>query len=231
MNDKYTYLVINLLVIAGPLVLTIAPTVKYYRKLQYVFFSIFIVSPAFILWDVIANRRYIWGFNEQYILGVKIFSLPIEEIFFFITIPFSCIFIFECIEYYLKNKIVIKKNFHFLFFLIFSAASFLFRHREYTCVVLAFCALFFLISRIFMPELIGSRNFWLYIAISLFPFLITNYFLTSIPIVIYNPSAIWGVHVLTIPLEDFFYSYSMLSIYLIVYLSLRNFFRSKGRLI
>ena len=227
MNDKFTYLAINLLVIAGPLVLTIAPTVKYYRKLPYVFFSIFIVSPAFILWDVIANLRKIWGFNEQYILGVKIFSLPVEEIFFFITTPYSCIFIFECIKYYSEDRIIIKKNIHIFVCIIFAAASFLFRDQEYTCVVLAFCALFFIISRVLLPQLISSRNYCLYIAISFFPFLITNYFLTSFPVVIYNNAAIWGIHVFTIPLEDFFYSYSMLSLYLIGYLSLRKFLGSK----
>jgi hypothetical protein len=55
------------------------------------------------------------------------------------------------------------------------------------------------------------------------PFIIFNYLLTSIPIVSYNANAIWGADGLwngrffTIPLEDFFYNFSMLSFYLLVY--------------
>jgi hypothetical protein len=56
------------------------------------------------------------------------------------------------------------------------------------------------------------------------PFMIFNYLLTSIPIVTYAPNAIWGGDGLwngrffTIPIEDFFYNFSMLSFYLLLYL-------------
>jgi hypothetical protein len=33
----------------------------------------------------------------------------------------------------------------------------------------------------------------------------------------YNPQAIFGTRILTIPVEDFFYNYSMLSFYLLFY--------------
>jgi lycopene cyclase domain-containing protein len=228
MNYKFTYLAINLLVIAGPLVLTLAPTVKYYKKLPSVFCSIIIVSSVFISWDIFATANHHWGFNERFIIGFTIFSLPIEEILFFITTPYSCIFIFECIEYYLKDKIIITRKVHFLLFLIFTAASFFLRTKPYTCVVLAFCALFFILARFLFKQIIGSRNYWLYIGISFLPFLAINYILTSLPVVLYNPLAICGLHVFTIPLEDFFYSYSMLSFYLLCYIIIRNFFNNKS---
>ena len=53
------------------------------------------------------------------------------------------------------------------------------------------------------------------------PFVVFNYLLTSTVIVHYSPEAIWGVRVTTIPLEDFFYNFSMLSFYLAAYIHFR----------
>jgi len=66
------------------------------------------------------------------------------------------------------------------------------------------------------------RNYWLYIIISFIPFMIFNYLLTSLIVVYYNPKAIWGIRVTTIPLEDFFYNFSMLSFYLMAYVYFKN---------
>jgi len=44
-----------------------------------------------------------------------------------------------------------------------------------------------------------------------------NYILTSLPVVTYNSEAIWGKRILTIPVEDFLYSYVLLSLCLYVY--------------
>lgn len=49
------------------------------------------------------------------------------------------------------------------------------------------------------------------------PFLIVNYILTSLPVVTYNPNEITGFFVITIPAEDFFYSFSLIGFYILVY--------------
>ena len=59
--------------------------------------------------------------------------------------------------------------------------------------------------------------------VSLIPFFLVNGFLTgsySEPIVIYNSDEIINFRILNIPIEDFFYSFSMISLTLIVYDSL-----------
>ena len=96
--------------------------------------------------------------------------------------------------------------------------------REWTGRSLAMfsCALFFILAPTLYPKILKMRNFWLYILISFIPFIIFNYLLTSLILVHYNPDAIWGVRITTIPLEDFFYNFSMLSFYLMVYLYFRK---------
>jgi lycopene cyclase domain-containing protein len=52
--------------------------------------------------------------------------------------------------------------------------------------------------------------------------MIFNSVLTALPVVEYNSVAIWGVRFGTIPVEDFFYNYSMLSFYLLFYRMIRR---------
>ena len=212
------YLLLNIFIIIVPLLLTFERNLKFYSKLRSVFISILIVSPVYIIWDSIATIRGDWGFNPKYLLGFNLFSLPLEEILFFITVPYSIIFIFETVNYYLKEKkIFFNRYLYFLIIILFLVGILMFRDQEYTVIVFSYCAVFFLMSTIFFTDILKSKNFWLTIMISYLPFLIVNYILTSLPIVTYNSNAIWGNRFLTIPLEDFFYSFSMIAFWLFVY--------------
>jgi lycopene cyclase domain-containing protein len=71
--------------------------------------------------------------------------------------------------------------------------------------------------------LLESKQYWIWLAICYVPFLIINTVLTALPVVEYNSKAIWGLRVGTIPLEDFFYNYAMLSFYLLVYRIAKKF--------
>lgn len=213
------YLLLNIFIILVPLLLTFERNLKFYKKLRSVLISILIVSPIYIIWDSIATVRGDWGFNPKYLLGFNLFSLPLEELLFFITVPYSIIFIFETVNYYLKEKeIFFNRYFYFLIIILFFVGIAVFRDQEYTLIVFSYCVVFFLLSTFFFSDILKSKNFWLTILISYLPFLIVNYILTSLPIVTYNSKAIWGNRFLTIPLEDFFYSFSMIAFWLLVYL-------------
>lgn len=213
------YLLLNIFIILVPLLLTLERNLKFYKKLRSVLISILIVSPIYIIWDSIATVRGDWGFNPKYLLGFNLFSLPLEELLFFITVPYSIIFIFETVNYYLKEKeIFFNRYFYFLIIILFFVGIAVFRDQEYTLIVFSYCVVFFLLSTFFFSDILKSKNFWLTILISYLPFLIVNYILTSLPIVTYNSNAIWGNRFLTIPLEDFFYSFSMIAFWLLVYL-------------
>jgi lycopene cyclase domain-containing protein len=143
---------------------------------------------------------------------------------FFIVVPYSCIFIYENLEYFLKEKNVpFNKYFYIFIIVILIIGGLIFYHQDYTILALLSCAFFFILALYFTPDILKSRNYWIYIIISMIPFIIFNYSLTSIPIVTYNPNAIWGGdglwngRFITIPLEDFFYNFSMLSFYLMSY--------------
>lgn len=212
------YLIINILIISVPLLLSFEKNLKFYTKLPYYFFSIIIVSTAYIIWDSVATIRGDWAFNPEYLIGVHLFHLPIEEILFFVTVPYSCIFIFETVRFYIKEKKLSLNKYYFLLpFLVLLINALMFLHQPYTFIVSLYTASFFLLSIFFFDRLILSITFWITILITYVPFLIVNYILTSVPIVTYSSEAIWNIRITTIPAEDFLYSFSMISLWILFY--------------
>ena len=94
------YFLINILTILFPLVLTFEKNLKFYKNLPYVLISMVIVGGVYIYWDVLATERGDWAFNDSYILGIRFFGLPLEEILFFVTVPYAMIFLYETFNFY-----------------------------------------------------------------------------------------------------------------------------------
>ncbi len=217
------YLILNIIIIIIPLVFSFEKKIKFYKKLRELSISILTVGSIFILWDIFAVKRSDWYFNTQYINGIYLFSLPLEEILFFITIPYSSIFLYETIKFYLQKKIInnelhLKRIYPAFITAVLLILSVVYINQYYTFTVLIFCAVFLLVALFLFNDILSSKLYWIFISITFIPFIIVNYFLTSLPIVIYNPEAIWGIRFLTIPVEDFFYSYTLLSLYLFIYI-------------
>lgn len=213
-----TYLLINILIIFFPLILSFDKNLIFYKKVPYVLQSIAFISTAYIVWDVIAAERGDWAFNPEHLIGSYILGLPIEEILFFITVPYSCIFIYETVSFYIKEKKLSLNNKLFIIpSVLLVILGTIFYDQNYTFTVSVFSAAFFIGAILFKESLLISRNFWITILISFIPFLIVNYFLTSIPVITYNEAAFSGKRFLTIPYEDFLYSFSMISLWILFY--------------
>lgn len=213
-----TYLLINIFIILVPLLLSFESKVQFYKKLAAYGFSIAIVSTLFIFWDIFATFRGDWAFNPQYTMGLDFLGLPIEEILFFITVPYSVIFIYESLNAYIENYyFAINRNTFLIFSMIFFLASFLVISQNYTFILFLFISLSFFLMYLFNNAIAYTQNFWLTVIISYIPFLIVNYLLTSIPIVTYNDLENFGFRLVTIPIEDLGYSFAMISMWLIFY--------------
>jgi lycopene cyclase domain-containing protein len=183
------------------------------------------VGGCYIIWDAVAIYRGDWWFNHEYVMDFEIAGLPVEEILFFITAPYSCIFIYESLKYFFKDReFSLNTNFFVAPVLIFLVTGSIVYEQYYTATVLVSCALFFFFAMLFYPKMLRYVIYWLYIIVVFIPFFVMNYLLTSIPIVLYNSDAIWNVRITTIPAEDFFYNFAMLSFYLIVYLFFKDRF-------
>lgn len=213
------YLTIDFLIIIFPLIFSFKWKFKYYKFFKPLFASIAIVGTGYIIWDAIVTYRGDWYFDHKYVMDFEILGLPIEEILFFITVPFACIFIYENLVYFVKDKeLPYNRYFYFVLGILFVIFGVIFYKQDYTILSLFSVAFFFFMVAGPFKYVVKSRLYWFYLVLSFIPFIIFNYLLTSVTIVHYNSKAIWGIRVTTIPLEDFFYNFSMLSFYLLVYL-------------
>jgi lycopene cyclase domain-containing protein len=92
------------LCLAGPLILGFNKRIKFYSHPVILFYSICLPFVIYVLWDIIAAYRGHWSFNVKYISGIYIFNLPVEEILFFVIIPFCALFTWEVVKYYANGK-------------------------------------------------------------------------------------------------------------------------------
>lgn len=89
------------LVLAGivPFILSFWPGLKFYRNWPSLILSIGLILIIFGGWDIFATWRGHWQFNPRGVGNIKVVNLPLEEVLFFVVIPFCCIFTWEAINY------------------------------------------------------------------------------------------------------------------------------------
>ena len=219
------YLYTNLAILIFPLLLSFDKRIKYYTKFKALAIATVIVAAIFIAWDAVATLRGHWSFNPLYVLNFKIIGLPIEEILFFLTVPYSTLFAYEGFKYFIKDrKIKIPNVIIYSFVSLFFALALIFFSREYTFLACLSVALTLLVTLKYFGQLLTSKIYYFFITFGVLVFLIFNYILTSIPIVEYSPSAITGFRVLTIPVEDFMFNFSLLTLYLCFYTKFKRHF-------
>jgi lycopene cyclase domain-containing protein len=160
------------------------------------------------VWDVLFVNAGIWHFNPDYVLGAHLAGLPIEEILFFLCIPYACVFTYFCMKPLEKlNSIKAGKVAATGVIAVCTLLSVLYYDRLYTlttCVLLGIALIVLLRLRVvYLYRMIAA-----YIAVIPF-FILSNGILTGMltdaPVVIYNDAENCGIRLLTIPLEDIFY--------------------------
>jgi lycopene cyclase domain-containing protein len=205
-----TYLLINLLSISIPLVLSFDKKVHYYKRWKYLLPAIFLTLLIFIIWDIYFTHIGIWGFNPLHLSGIEIVNLPLGEWLFFITVPYSSVFLYDVYKAYVKKDLLARaapKISAFLMgFLLFMGLAN--TDRLYTSVTFISLAVFIgLVQYVFRLGFMG--RFYLSYAVVLIPFLIVNGVLTGsyIPeeVVWYNDEENLSRRIFTIPVEDIFY--------------------------
>jgi lycopene cyclase domain-containing protein len=214
-----SYLRLNFYIIIIPLLLSFESRVRYVQLWPAVFVSILTVGTVYVIWDAYVTRRGDWSFDPEYLSRRTLFGLPLEEVMFFGTAPFSCIFIYEAYRYIVPAfSVPFSRILYLVAGLIVIMLAYLFRYQNYTRTVMTVTGGTILFLALAAAPMLSSGHYWLALLTSFVPFFIFNGYLTAIPIVRYNPNAIIGIRITTIPLEDFFYNFAMLSSYFWVYI-------------
>jgi lycopene cyclase domain-containing protein len=210
LKSKYLYLTIDLLTISVPFLASFYSKAPFYKKWKYLSVAILIPALLFILWDEFFTRIGVWGFNPYYLSGIYVGSLPIEEILFFICIPYSCVFI-----YFALNHLVKKDLFYFQQDIISSVLAVglivvgaFSMNKAYTASTFILCGVFIAFHLLKLRSRYISRFYFAFLVV-LIPFFIVNGILTGsfIPgeVVWYNNDENLNMRIGTVPVEDIFY--------------------------
>ena len=230
---KSLYLLLDLATIFFPLILSFDKKVAYVKQWKFVFLAGLVVGIPFLIWDYYFTKAAVWGFNPDYLTGVYIANLPIEEVLFFVVVPFSCVFIYACAKAYFA-KINFRK-FNILFYiLIFAYILFIAVFGYYGAYaqyvigssLLTLLVIWFLRNQLkFLP---------ISFVISIIPFMLVNGFLTGgftdAPIVWYDDLERTPFRIFTIPVEDVLYSFTLLGLNVAVFELVKAKFKKENEL-
>lgn len=214
MLAKYTYLLIDIGAVAVPFIFSFHSKIRFYEQWGAYFRANLIVALAFLWWDALYTHLGVWGFSKKYTLGATLFGLPIEEVLFFVCIPYACVFSYHCFKLFVRPRL---KEMHsvltlslIVFLLTFGIISFGNLYTGPTFILLAV----FLSYLHFIGRVTWLHWFYLVFAFILIPFFIVNGILTGTgldePIVWYNNSENLNIRIFTVPFEDIFYGMLLL---------------------
>lgn len=215
MTSQHLFLIIDLLCIFFPLLASFHSKAPFYKRWKSVGIAIVIPAIIFVIWDEIFTRFGIWGFNPKYISGVYFGSLPIEEVIFFVCIPYASLFSYFVVKHFIQNKYFFS-NHELLSFAIIIAlliAGIFYIDKAYTAIT--FLSLSFYLA--FLTLKMRAKylgHFYAAFGLILVPFFVVNGILTGSfieeEVVWYNNEANIQLRLATIPIEDIFYAMLLL---------------------
>jgi lycopene cyclase domain-containing protein len=88
---------------------------------------------------------------------------------------------------------------------------------EYTYLVLFGSLIVVLLDNILKTHLLTQKKFWVFWGIVVVLMIAVNGYLTWRPIVLYNEDKMLGFRIFTIPVEDFFFGFSLVGLNLIIW--------------
>ncbi len=225
---NYLYMLLDLGTISIPFIASFHPRLKFYKKWKSLFFSIGITGAFFIVWDVWFTKMGCWGFNPDYLVGISVVNLPIEEWLFFICVPYACVFSYDA--FLVLNPALNYSNKLFdgiTFFFAAMACLLVVMNADKWYTFVNFCTLAGVLILGYFKFPLVLKRFYPIFCLIVIPFLIVNGVLTGSMIesevVWYNDTENLGIRVFTIPIEDFGYAFSLIFLNLI----LLHFFEEK----
>ncbi len=219
---KYTYLTINILTILFPFLFSFERRIAFATRWKYLFPAMASTAAVFLVWDYFFTQWGVWGFTDAYITGIKILGLPIEEMLFFFTVPYSCVFIYDAMNYAFPSATkynTAAKYAGSMVAVVLPVLAIVFYNRLYTSVNAIVCLVLLALFVKFYKQ--KSGTFFRFYLVHLIPFFIVNGILTGTgpaqPVVWYNNAHNLGVRLITIPVEDTLYSLSMMFMNIMLY--------------
>lgn len=211
LESQYLYWYIHAFTFIPVFFLSFDKRVHYYKEWKYLWKAMLFVGIIFIVWDMMKTYLGVWGFNPKYISGVFVGNLPIEECFFFLTVPFASVFIYECLNYYFPKDFFLRIERQLTYFLIivFFITGIFSWNITYSCTTYLVAAFYLLWHVLYVKNPKIRSRFYLAYLVTWLPFVFVDGVLTGgyqqEPIILYNPEEFLGFRVTSLPFEDSIY--------------------------
>lgn len=222
------YFWLDILSISVPLLVSFHPRIRLHHYWKSLFSAIALSMIPFIIWDIYFTIHKYWGFNPDYLSQTYILHLPVEEWLFFICVPYACVFTHEALMVLTKNAHLTTKTtkiITILLLIVFGLVLAFHFDLAYTAVNMIFGIIILLLAYRYNPGLLSS--FYLTFLVMLIPFFIVNGILTGTGIenevVWYNNDENLGIRMLTIPIEDSVFAFSLILLNLLLFKKLKQF--------
>lgn len=216
------YLIVDLSSVLVPFLFSFHPKLKFYLHFKAVWPALLFPAILFLLWDSLFTFMGVWGFNPRYLIGVNLFNLPLEEILFFICIPYACLFTYYCLNlfYQFKWSNQITRLIVLSIVIVLLLIGGLNLEKAYTSTTFLGTAIILVLLTFVLKVSWLAKLLSIY-PVLLIPFFIVNGILTGTgldePIVWYNDSENMGIRLLTIPIEDIVYGFEMMLLSVFVF--------------
>lgn len=215
--ESRLYLLIDVLVFLGPLTRAFEPRIFYIGKWKRLLAATLAVFLLFLPWDIAFTDAGVWGFTERYLIPWDFFGLPLEEVLFFVVVPWACYFIYEVLQLFFPWKGTQRWVYTVTLFAALGCIGWAMKHPNQAYTFWTFLLLGAGLGLTFVWKPTWLAAFYRSYALALVPFFLVNGVLTGSgleePIVWYNDAQNLGVRLGTIPVEDAFYGLLMMLLY------------------
>jgi lycopene cyclase domain-containing protein len=200
------YLLIDLVVLAIPLIYSLGKQPYFLWSWKPVALGIGFASTLFLCWDIIFTRIGVWHFRTEYTLGARILNIPMEEVLYFLAIPFANLFIYERIRnYYPRDKKQTLGKWIGWILVVGCGLLFVLHYNSLYTSVTALLLLISIVNHLWITR--GNYiNYllltWLF---SLAPMVLIYIITTGLPIQQFNEKQIVGWRIGSIPVELLLY--------------------------
>lgn len=212
------YLLFNLAVFVPLLLLSLRFPSVFARRWRAVGAAVLVGALPFVTWDALVAGRH-WWFNDRYVLGPRIAGLPFEEVLFFVSVPFACLFTWQSV--FAPGADAGDAQRRWPYEMLWLAAplgvALLAAGREYTGATLLALAAVAGLDRALETALLTRAAFLRFLGVVTVLMMVCNGYLTWRPVVLYDPRYQLDVRVGSIPIEDFGYGIALVMLVVIVF--------------
>lgn len=99
---QYEYLILMAACVAITLPLEFVFRARVYRRSLMTLISVGVVVVVFGLWDLLGIIRDHWTYNPEFITGIHIGPMPLEELVFFVVISLCALLSYESVSTVLR---------------------------------------------------------------------------------------------------------------------------------